>query len=175
LKKMLIVIDMQNDFVTGVLGTKEAKSIVPYVCQKVQEYKNRKDIVIFTKDTHDDNFVNTQEGKGLPIHCKIGTYGHDLIKELDTFECIISNKCSFTSVDFAREIMEIVKKENIVEIELCGLCTDICVIFNALVIKAALPELSIKVDALACAGVTPEKHKHALSVLESCQVFVQNA
>ncbi|MCL2599539.1 MAG: cysteine hydrolase [Firmicutes bacterium] len=172
MKKLLIVIDMQNDFVHGVLGTKEARAIVPTVCKKVKEYQQKGDLVLMTKDTHDHNFANTQESKGLPEHCKIGTPGHDIIVELAGVDCMMSNKCSFTSIEFAQEIMMLVKKESVQQIELCGLCTDVCVVSNALVIKAALPEMKVVVDQNACAGVTPQKHQAALDVLQSCQVVV---
>lgn len=209
MKKLLIAIDIQNDFVTGILGSPEAQFIIPKVIDKVKQYQQNKDIIVFTRDTHDDNFAKTQEGATLPIHCKIDTQGHEIIKELQdiiqkdkvisidqTFQSIkalvskdcqvlpvshnaqnkhifISNKCAFASLDFAQQMIDLVSTYPINQIELCGLCTDICVISIALVLKAALPELPITVDSQACAGSTPQKHQAALLVLESCQVKVK--
>ena len=171
MKKLLLVIDMQNDFINGSLGTEAAQAIVPLVKEKIQKYKQNNDLVIFTRDTHNDNYLQTQEGRNLPIiHCIIGTPGHDISAELDTNGCEIINKPSFGYLALAKHIAE--KESQWNEIELCGLCTDICVVSNALILKAQLPETRIIVDAQCCAGVTPESHAAALLTMKMCQVKV---
>ena len=165
MKKTLIVIDMQNDFIDGALGTKEAQVIVPNVKQKIKEYKARGDRVIFTKDTHYDHYLKTNEGKHLPVkHCIKGTYGWDIVDGLGNpgDECI--EKGTFGYTDWAYRGFE--------EIELVGLCTDICVVSNALILKAMYPDIDITVDASCCAGVTPETHKAALTTMKMCQINV---
>lgn len=174
--KYLIVIDMQKDFITGSLGTKEAQAILPGVVQKVQNYDGK---VIFTKDTHTSDYLNTQEGKNLPVkHCIMGEDGWYLDEQLgaidDEADWKVYNKPTFGSVDLAFDL----KKENAVEpieeIELCGLCTDICVISNALLLKAFMPEVPISVDAACCAGVTPKSHQNALEAMKMCQIIIKN-
>lgn len=163
--KTLIVIDMQNDFVTGSLGTKEAQTIVPNVKKKIQEYVNRGDQIIFTRDTHYSNYLETQEGKMLPVeHCIYDTEGWEIVDELEVMNCIYVNKTSFGWDGWL--------KLNYEEIELIGVCTDICVISNALILKAQFPEVKITVDASCCAGVTPGLHEAALKVMKSCQINV---
>lgn len=163
--KILIVIDMQNDFVTGSLGTKEAQAIVPNVKKKIQEYVNRGDQIIFTRDTHYSNYLETQEGKMLPVeHCIYDTEGWEIVDELEVMNCIYVNKTSFGWDGWL--------KLNYEEIELIGVCTDICVISNALILKAQFPEVKITVDASCCAGVTPGLHEAALKVMKSCQINV---
>jgi len=163
--KTLIVIDMQNDFVTGSLGTKEAQAIVPNVKKKIQEYVNRGDQIIFTRDTHYSNYLETQEGKMLPVeHCIYDTEGWEIVDELEVMNCIYVNKPSFGWDGWL--------KLNYEEIELIGVCTDICVISNALILKAQFPEVKITVDASCCAGVTPGLHEAALKVMKSCQINV---
>lgn len=163
--KTLIVIDMQNDFVTGSLGTKEAQAIVPNVKKKIQEYVNRGDQIIFTRDTHYSNYLETQEGKMLPVeHCIYDTEGWEIVGELEVMNCIYVNKTSFGWDGWL--------KLNYEEIELIGVCTDICVISNALILKAQFPEVKITVDASCCAGVTPGLHEAALKVMKSCQINV---
>lgn len=170
--KILIVVDMQNDFVTGVLGTKEAQSIVPNVVNKVEQY--RKDqMIIYTRDSHFDKYYeNSQEGKYLPIkHCIYGTNGHELIPELlkkEPRHGFVIDKDKFGYINWAEDLVQY----NITQIELCGVCTDICVVSNALILKATFPEVPIIVDAKCCAGATPEKHKAALEVMKSCQIDV---
>lgn len=170
--KYLIVVDMQNDFITGSLGTKEAEAVLPKVIEKVKNYEG---IVIYTKDTHKEGYLATQEGKNLPVeHCMEGTWGWELAGELEELskEKKVFNKPTFGSIELASYLTE--ENEGIEEIELCGLCTDICVISNAFVIKANLPEVPIIVDASCCAGVTPESHLNALSAMKMCQVKVTN-
>lgn len=166
--KILIVVDMQNDFIDGVLGTKEAVSIVPNVKKKIEEYKEKGHDIIFTRDTHYDNYLETNEGKHLPYeHCILNTQGWKVRDELYDEKYLHINKESFgynawdTCIDAGVE-----------DIELVGLCTDICVVSNALILKATFPEANITVDASCCAGVTPEKHMAALETMKSCQINV---
>ncbi len=172
MRKILVVIDMQKDFVDGALGTKEAVAIVPNVAKKIKTY-DKKD-VIFTRDTHQPDYMQTQEGKNLPVeHCIEGTPGWELdsnIKGLSEGANII-DKPTFGSTKLAEMLKDTASKEDI-EIELVGLCTDICVVSNALMIKAFMPEVPISVDASCCAGVTPEKHLAALETMRSCQINV---
>lgn len=175
MNKNLIVIDMQNDFVTGPLGTPEAQAIVPNVIRKIEEAIANGTKVYFTKDTHYSDYLNTQEGRNLPVpHCIIKTEGHDLIPELESYErrCDVYEKEAFGSNELAYDMNVEYAMADVGEIELIGVCTDICVISNALLIKAHCPEVRIKVDASCCAGVTPEKHKAALEVMKSCQIEV---
>lgn len=163
--KTLIVIDMQNDFVTGTLGTKEAQAIVPNVKKKIQEYVERGDQIIFTRDTHYTNYLETQEGKILPVeHCVYTTKGWQIVEGLEVSGCKYINKETFGWNNW--------KDQNFGEIELIGVCSDICVISNALILKAQFPEVKITVDASCCAGVTPELHEAALKVMRSCQINV---
>ncbi len=173
-KNYLIVVDMQNDFVSGSLGTEEAQRIVAAVIDKVKNFEGD---IVFTMDTHSENYLDTQEGKLLPVkHCIKGTVGHNLIEELDKIaqakNCKIYEKHAFGSIELAESLKKKNENEKIQSIELIGLCTDICVISNALLIKAYLPEVTVKTDEALCAGVTPEKHKAALEVMRSCQIIV---
>ena len=166
---VLVVIDMQNDFITGTLGTKEAQAILPMVAEKIKTYRNRGEEIVFTRDTHDEGYLSTQEGKNLPVvHCIRGTKGHEVSDLLEVGESFIIDKPSFGSLELARHIAD--KKPK--SIELCGVCTDICVVSNALILKAMLPETPIRVDSKACAGVSPHKHEAALETLRSCQIEV---
>ena len=144
MRKILVVIDMQNDFIDGSLGTKEAQQIVPRVVEKMKEYDPWN--IYLTRDTHYENYLDTQEGRNLPVeHCIEGT-----------------------------GILMTERAQEALEIELVGLCTDICVVSNALLFKAAMPEAPITVDASCCAGVTPESHRHALETMKMCQIKVVN-
>ena len=173
MKKLLIVVDMQNDFITGSLGSPQAELILPNVKAKIETYKQNKDKIIFTRDTHYDNYLKTQEGKYLPItHCICGTEGHSISSNLNTVDCEVFDKPSFGSLDLAKQIAE--THEAYDEIELCGLCTDICVVSNAIILKAQLPETKITVDATCCAGVTEESHKAALLTMKMCQINIIN-
>lgn len=168
--KVLAVIDMQNDFIDGALGTKEAEAIVPRVQSKLQEYRGRGDMVVFTRDTHQSNYLNTQEGRKLPIiHCIAGTEGWQIADGLYLSGEKIVDKPAFGSLELAEYLGDL---ENLEEIELVGLCTDICVISNALILKAKLPEVKISVDAGCCAGVTPESHENALRAMQGCQIEI---
>ncbi len=169
MKKLLIVVDMQNDFVTGALGSEEAVKIVPSVIAKIEEYKNNKQNIIYTRDTHFENYLETQEGEILPVkHCIEGTEGHQIIKEIETDNYEIFDKPNFGSI----KLSEKVALKGYEEIELCGLCTDICVVSNAIILKAQLPETKITVDPKCCAGVTVESHNSALLTMKMCQVNV---
>ena len=171
MKKYLLVIDMQKDFVDGSLGTAEAQAIVPAVAEKIRRFEGE---VIFTQDTHGENYMETQEGKFLPVlHCIKGTPGHEVIPELQEFlaDAKVFLKGTFGSVDLAAYLSK--RAEEIESIELIGLCTDICVVSNALLLKAAMPEKPLFVDASCCAGVTPEKHAAALETMRSCQITVR--
>ena len=166
--KTLIVVDMQNDFITGSLGTKEAQAIVPNVKKKIEEYKNHGDEIIFTRDTHSSNYLNTNEGRHLPIqHCINGTWGWLIIDEINDPKYKVMNKPTFGD-----RFLESYISKYTDEVEFVGVCTDICVISNVLVLKAQHPEINITVDASCCAGVTPEKHQAALEVMKSCQINV---
>lgn len=166
MKKTLIVIDMQNDFIDGSLGTKEAQAIVPNVKKKILEYRDRGDRILFTRDTHDADYLNTPEGKILPVeHCIRGTHGWEIAEGLETDGADYIDKPTFGWTHW--------KERTLTDtIELVGLCTDICVVSNALILKATFPEAEIIVDADCCAGVTPEKHRAALEVMKSCQIEV---
>ena len=166
--KTLIVIDVQNDFVTGSLGTPEAQAIIPNVRKKIAEYRERKDKIIFTQDTHDSNYLETSEGKYLPVsHCIAGTDGWKIVDELSNDEDIIVYKSTFGNLYWSKLVSQ---RDDTIEI--IGLCTDICVISNALILKAMFPNSKITVDASCCAGVTPETHKSAIEVKKICQIDI---
>lgn len=171
MKKVLIVVDMQKDFVDGALGTKEAVAIVPKVASKVKEYIERGEDIVFTMDTHFDNYLDTSEGKKLPVkHCIKNTEGWQIIPELSKYteniHAKVIEKSTFGSVKLP-EIVELYDRYEIV-----GLCTDICVISNAMLLKAHFPEKMILVDGSCCAGVTPESHDNALSAMKMCQIDI---
>ena len=169
--KLLVVVDMQNDFIDGALGTKEAVAIVPNVAEKIENARKNGDMIVFTRDTHQKNYLETQEGKNLPVvHCVEGTAGWQISDKLDVGSARIFDKPSFGSMalaDFAATL------NGLEEIELIGLCTGICVISNAFILKAKLPEVKISVDSSCCACVTPESHNTALSAMKLCQVEVR--
>ena len=167
--KTLIVIDMQNDFVTGVLGSKEAVAVLPNVKKKIDAYIAAGDEVIFTRDTHEENYLETNEGRHLPVpHCRRGTDGWQVVKEIDRPDCKHIDKPTFGYTRWAEQF----KDSSSSKIEIIGVCTDICVISNALMLKAFFPEIEITVDASCCAGVVPETHMAALTVMKSCQINV---
>ena len=166
--KFLIVVDMQNDFITGSLGSKQAVSIVENVREKIKNFDGE---IIFTRDTHDEDYLNTLEGKNLSVeHCVENSYGWEICDELKHFADIIVNKKTFGSFELPKIIENC--SEEINEIELCGLCTDICVISNAMILKAAFPEVLITVDSKCCAGVTEESHQNAILAMKSVQINV---
>lgn len=167
MKKTLIVVDVQNDFVDGSLGTKEAQAIIPNVKKKIKEYRDRGDQIIFTRDTHPTNYLETYEGKHLPVvHCIKGSVGWQISDKLDfdVEKDILIDKPTFGYLNW--------KDFDFEEVEICGLCTDICVISNALIIRATYPEIDITVDSSCCAGVTPETHKAALETMKMCQIKI---
>lgn len=169
MKRLLVVVDMQNDFIDGSLGTKEALKIVSAVREKIEEYELKGDEVVYTMDTHDETYMDTQEGRNLPVpHCRRGTAGWELHPEIGGHGGKRFEKPAFASMDLAEYVAEGVYES----VELAGLCTDICVISNALVLKARVPELPIYVDGSCCAGVTPGSHSNALETMKMCQIIV---
>ena len=176
MKKILVVIDMQNDFIDGALGTPEAAAIVENVKAKILSYP--KENVFATRDTHHQYYMDTQEGRNLPVpHCIRGTDGWQIRPEIAEliFPDHVVDKPTFGSTQLAK-LMEILERreEDGIEIELVGLCTDICVVSNALLLKASMPETPISCDASCCAGVTPAKHEAALETMRSCQIKIIN-
>jgi len=168
--KILIVVDMQNDFIDGALGTKEALSIVPYVKEVIENFDGK---VFFTRDTHFEGYMQTQEGKNLPVaHCIKDTEGWQIRPELDALRKTEPiDKVTFGSKD----LVDVLRAERDIEsITFVGLCTDICVISNAIVVKAFFPEVPLTVDAKGCAGVTPESHTRALEAMKVCQIKIVN-
>ena len=174
---ILIVVDMQNDFVSGALGTPEAFDIVPYVVGRVVDGMNRGEEILFTRDTHGPDYLDTQEGKRLPVpHCIRGTEGWEIIPQLQEYAAHPIDKPTFGS----RELGALLKardedlrkqgKPGVEKVTLIGVCTDICVLSNALLVKAFLPEAEIVVEADRCAGVTPEAHRMALAAMGPCQI-----
>lgn len=171
--KYLIVVDMQVDFVSGALGTPEAQAIVENVSKKIRVFDGR---IVFTRDTHDQNYLSTQEGLNLPVpHCIRGTEGWQIVPELRPFVGdVVFDKPAFGSPSLAAMLEQKNNVEPIESVTLVGLCTDICVVSNALLIKAYLPEVPVFVDAACCAGVTPQSHKNALQTMKMCQIHIEN-
>lgn len=165
---LLVVVDMQNDFIDGALGTPEAVAILPYVKQLISSFEGR---VLFTRDTHTESYAETQEGRLLPVpHCIQNTHGWQIRKELDALrQTEPIDKPTFGSVELVSRIAENGMPERVTFV---GLCTDICVISNVLLLKAHYPELRLTVDARGCAGVTPESHRNALEAMRMCQVEI---
>ena len=169
--KTLIVVDMQNDFIDGALGTKEAIAIVPNVKKKIAEYIANGDRVLYTRDSHNENYMETNEGKHLPVkHCIIGSHGWKVADEVENIDYKHIDKLNFGWTGWYDYYPELAMGD----IELVGLCTDICVVSNALILKAMFPEINISVDASCCAGVTPETHNAALLTMKMCQIEVTN-
>lgn len=171
MRDALIVVDMQNDFIDGVLGTKEAISIVPGVVEAV---KNFKGIVLFTRDTHSSSYMSTEEGKNLPVpHCIKGTTGWEIRDEIKPYITTPPiDKETFGSSELITRLQELNRKEEIKTVTLIGLCTDICVISSAIIAKASLPNAHIRVVSSLTAGVSPESHERALRAMESCQIEI---
>jgi nicotinamidase-related amidase len=171
MKKIIVVVDMQNDFIDGSLGTAEAQEMLPRLKEKLKQATDSGSAeLIFTMDTHGENYLQTQEGKNLPVeHCLKGSHGWEITPELQEFvkqSKAVVEKPTFGSLELPKLLGDAE------EVELVGLCTDICVISNAMVIKAAYPEVQVSVDASCCAGVTPESHKNALAAMKMCQIKV---
>lgn len=168
--KLLVVVDMQKDFIDGALGTPEAAAIVPYVKETIENFDGK---VLFTRDTHFENYMDTQEGKNLPVpHCIKGTPGWQIHPELEALRKTDAiDKVTFGSSQLPQVLA---LEENIESITFIGLCTDICVISNVMITKAFFPEIPIYVDAKGCAGVTPQSHKTALEAMKMCQINIVN-
>ncbi|EKF52102.1 cysteine hydrolase family protein [Lactococcus garvieae] len=170
MKKLLVLIDFQNDFIDGSLGTAEAQAIVANVIEKLATYGESERLA--TQDTHFEDYLSTQEGQNLPvIHCQKGTLGWEIRKEAQVGFKRVFEKSIFGSVQLA----EYVRDTEVDQVELIGICTDICVVSNALLIKSFAPEVKIIVDASCCAGVTPESHEAALQTMASCQIQIINS
>jgi nicotinamidase-related amidase len=169
--KVLLVIDMQNDFIDGSLGTTEALNIVDKVVNKISKFDGK---VLFTRDTHQDNYLESEEGKHLPIpHCIEGTYGWQICDKLLKFvKEEPFNKTTFGSIELESYMKDLSNKEDIESITLIGLCTDICVISNALIMKANFPNIPIYVEENLCAGVAPNSHNRALEAMKMCQIDI---
>ena len=168
--KILCVIDMQNDFIDGALGTPEAVKIVDNVREKIEKYRKNGDTVIFTRDTHYENYMDSAEGKNLPVpHCIKNTAGWQISAKLEVGDSKVIDKPTFGSTELGEYVAGL---KNVESIELIGLCTDICVISNAMMIKAAFLEIPVIVDASCCAGVTPASHDNALDAMGMCQIEV---
>ena len=174
MKKILVVVDMQNDFVDGALGSKEAVAIVPNVAEKITD--SDADEIFVTLDTHFENYPETLEGKKLPVaHCIDGTRGHELNAEIK--KALLGKnykevkKTTFGSFDISKRLKESYPDEEF-EFEFAGLCTDVCVVSNVIIMRAAFPDAKITVDSNCCAGITPETHKAALDTMKSCQIDV---
>ncbi len=171
MQDILIVVDMQNDFIDGALGTPEAQSIVPTVKELIKSHTGR---VIFTKDTHSPDYLSTNEGKNLPVkHCIKDTYGWEIADSLKEYASEIIEKPTFGSITLAKQLEKEHSINPIGKITLVGLCTDICVISNALLLKASFPEAEISVVSSACAGVTPKSHENALNAMKMCQITIK--
>lgn len=174
MNKLLIVVDMQNDFIYGTLGTREAVQILPAVIEKILRFEGD---VIYTKDTHTADYRNTQEGRNLPIqHCVRGTDGWRLESTIE--KLFLEKGCEGVEKNTfgAKELPALIQSkypDGLDEIELVGLCTDVCVISNALLLKAFFPEVKIAVDASCCAGVTPQNHQNALEAMKACQIEIR--
>lgn len=172
MRKILMVIDMQNDFINGALGTPEAEAIVGRVAEEIRKYPTEN--VIATRDTHTEDYLNTQEGRKLPVvHCVRGTPGWELHPEIAAAlkGAAVIDKPTFGSKELA-EKLSLLSEQDDLEVTLAGLCTDICVVSNALLIKAFLPETPVRVIADCCAGVTPESHQAALDTMRMCQIEI---
>ena len=175
MKKILVVVDMQNDFIDGALGTKEAQAIVDNVVKKIEAFDGE---IYVTYDTHVEDYMETNEGKHLPVvHCVRDSEGWQINEKV---KAALEKKAAFTEVEKITfgsiDLPFVLAEENEMdeaEIELVGLCTDICVVSNALILKANYPDTDIYVDSTCCAGVTPEKHEAALETMRSCQIIVK--
>ena len=165
--RFLIVVDMQNDFINGSLGSSHAEAIVPAVVQRIRSFDGS---IIFTRDTHDENYLNTQEGKKLPVvHCIKGTHGWEICDALKEYAHTVIDKPTFGCAELPALLSAL---GSVDEVTLVGLCTDICVISNAMLIKAAFPEAKVIIDSSCCAGVTPESHNNALAAMAAVQIEI---
>lgn len=173
---VLIAVDLQKDFIDGALGTAEAVAMLPAAQKRIAEFEGK---VIFTRDTHAEDYMTTREGGMLPVpHCIKGTDGWqiaDCLQPYITAETEIIDKPTFGSAELGLRLAMLHQQEPIEHITLIGLCTDICVISNAMLIRAFLPEVPISIDAACCAGVSPETHNNALAAMSVCQMLIENA
>ena len=168
--KVLTIIDMQKDFIDGALGTKEAVSIVPKVAERLKKAREDGETVVFTRDTHHADYLSTQEGRKLPVpHCMEGTEGWQIDAALSVLDAPVFDKPGFGSPALIEFLNGLPALERV---EFIGLCTDICVITNAMMTKGALPEVPLSVRADCCAGVTPESHETALRAMKMCQIEI---
>lgn len=168
--RVLAIIDMQEDFIRGILGTREAEGILGEVKAKIDGYLAAGDTVVYTQDTHTQDYLQTQEGQKLPVeHCIKGTPGWQIVSEVHVHGFPVIEKPSFGSLALAEHIQAMT---GVAAIELVGVCTDICVISNAMILRAALPEVPIQVDATCCAGSNVEGHRTALRAMQACQIDV---
>ena len=176
MRNILIVVDMQKDFVTGALASAEAQAILPEVKAKISEYDRTGKEIIFTRDTHGEDYMQTNEGKHLPVpHCIKGTDGWQICSELTdgiTSEYKTVDKPTFGFLGWKDVLASGTADGSDLDIEMIGVCTDICVVSNALILKAMYPEAAVRVEAGCCAGVTPEAHAAALATMRSCQVDI---
>lgn len=176
MEHILIVVDMQNDFVDGVLGSPEAIGILPAVADKIKKHEGK---IIYTRDTHTEDYMNTREGKYLPVpHCIKGTHGWEIKDEAWTAAegkaaVSVIDKPTFGSIELAERMVRLHADHPVDRVTLIGVCTDICVISNAMLIKASLPEIDVAVDAACCAGVTPASHENALAAMKACQIVIE--
>ena len=174
MNKVLVVIDMQNDFITGSVGSVQAQKIVDNVAKRIKDFNGQ---IVFTRDTHYDNYLDTREGKALPIvHCVEGTQGWELEKSIKKLQLggdyPVFDKITFGSKRMVDFLLYLNKLKKVDEVTIIGLCTDICVISNAFLIQAYLPEAAIVIDASCCAGVTEQSHKAALEAMKNCQIKI---
>ena len=170
--KVLVAVDLQNDFINGALGTAEAAAMLPRAERKIRSFEG---LVLFTRDTHTEDYLNTREGKALPVpHCIRGSHGWQLAARLLPYASEVIDKPTFGSTALGERLRALNEDAPIESITLIGLCTDICVISNALLLRAYLPEIPIIVDAACCAGVTPESHRTALAAMRACQIIIEN-
>lgn len=174
--KLLVVIDMQNDFIDGALGTPEAVAIVPNVANKVKEYVENRDKIVYTRDTHfESTYMESLEGKNLPVpHCIKYSKGWQIRPEVYEFGSLIIDKTTFGFDKWVEQLVDtgLIDLNTLESIELVGLCTDICVISNAMILKTQFPKVPISVDSSCCAGVTPDSHNNALSAMKMCQINI---
>lgn len=173
--KVLVIVDMQVDFCKpeGSLYNPAAEAIIPKVANRLAIARENKEFIIFTKDTHFNKYLDTLEGKKLPIpHCIIGTIGREIVSEFNTDNCAIVSKTTFGDVYLPQALKDIGSDDDIEEIEVCGVCTDICLISNCLLLRTYFPNTRIIVNSNLCAGTTKERHKAALDIMESCQIDV---
>lgn len=173
--QFLIVVDMQNDFLDGALGTQEAQAIVPAVVERIKAAQKAGETVIATLDTHAEDYMATAEGKKLPVpHCIKGTEGWKIHPQITEAlgDALLVEKPTFGSVKLPQIVAQLADDPAAMTIELLGVCTDICVASNALLLKAHFPEAALRVRRACCAGVTPAKHEAALETMSSCQIDV---